>query len=214
MKKIHTKLIDFKRKNINESHENKEIIPNGSFLLKIDNDNILPTIPYEVTGYFENEDNPNGVYSLYQPNMDTEENVGAWIINGKGDNHGIGYKKVNIDEYKKATLNYAKEINHEEELFKNYTFSTLNETKSNDKVRKKFFYDDIELKIVSREEPIYKGSDRMLTTTKIIAPNGGVIPYKVNHKETLKSIVKGVTDALDGFKKRGADIKKELTSEI
>ena len=81
------------------------------------------------------------------------------------------------------------------------------------KIKKRFYYDGIELKIVDREES-YMNSGCTVTMTRVIAPNGGSIPVHINHKQTLKSITSETIKLLDSFKKRGADVKKELTQKI
>ncbi len=81
------------------------------------------------------------------------------------------------------------------------------------KVKKRFLYDGMELRIVEREEPYMNGREPIMMT-RVIAPNGGSIPISINHRETLKSIAERTIIALDGFKKRGADVKKELTKKI
>lgn len=81
------------------------------------------------------------------------------------------------------------------------------------KIKKKFYYGDIILKIVERDEP-YMNAKEPLKMTRVIAPNGGVIPVKINHRQTLKSIVHDTILLLDEFKKRGADVEKELTQSI
>lgn len=81
------------------------------------------------------------------------------------------------------------------------------------KVKKKFLYDGIELRIIEREEP-YMNAREPITMMRVMAPNGGIIPISINHRETLKSIAERTTLLLDGFKQRGADIKTELTKKI
>lgn len=81
------------------------------------------------------------------------------------------------------------------------------------KVKKRFLYDGMELRIVERDES-YMNAKEPLTMMRVMAPNGGIIPVTINHNETLKSIAERTIIALDGFKKRGADIKAELTNKI
>ena len=50
--------------------------------------------------------------------------------------------------------------------------------------------------------------------TKVIAPNGGNIPVRFDYKETLKSIQEKTINALNDFKKRGADVQNELTRTL
>lgn len=81
------------------------------------------------------------------------------------------------------------------------------------KVKKKFQYDNIELKIVERNEP-YMNNKEGVNVTRVIAPNGGVVPVHIMYKDTLKKIIERTTTLLDSFKSRGADIKAELTNPI
>lgn len=79
------------------------------------------------------------------------------------------------------------------------------------KVKKKFFYKDIELQIVEREEEgVYNPQDKTIMT-RVVAPNGGVVPYSFKHRETLKNIIAGVTALLENFESGGADVIAELT---
>lgn len=81
------------------------------------------------------------------------------------------------------------------------------------KIKKRFLYDGIELRIVEREEPYMNGREPIMMT-RVIAPNGGTIPISINHRETLKSIAERTIAILDGFKQCGADVKTELTKKI
>lgn len=81
------------------------------------------------------------------------------------------------------------------------------------KVKKRFLYDGIELRIVERDEPYMNGREPIMMT-RVIAPNGGSIPININHRETLKSIAERTIALMDGFKQRGADVKTELTKKI
>jgi len=81
------------------------------------------------------------------------------------------------------------------------------------KVKKRFLYDGMELRIVEREEPYMNGREPIMMT-RVIAPNGGSIPISINHRETLKSIAERTIAVLNDFAKRGADVKKELTKKI
>ena len=81
------------------------------------------------------------------------------------------------------------------------------------KVKKKFEYEGIELRIVEREEPYMNGKNSM-TMTRVLAPNGGTIPVNIQHKQTLKSIVEETIKALDNFKSMGANVKSELEKEL
>jgi len=49
--------------------------------------------------------------------------------------------------------------------------------------------------------------------TRVIAPNEGIIPIIIQHKQTLKSIAEATISLLDGFAKRGADVISELTAK-
>ena len=81
------------------------------------------------------------------------------------------------------------------------------------KVKKRFMYDGIELQIIERDEP-YMNATEPMTMIRVIAPNGGTIPLNIRHKETLKSIAERTVVALDDFKKRGANVREELTKKI
>lgn len=81
------------------------------------------------------------------------------------------------------------------------------------KVKKRFLYDGIELRIVERDESYMNAKEPMMMT-RVIAPNGGSIPININHRETLKSIAERTIALLDGFKQCGADVKTELTKKI
>lgn len=81
------------------------------------------------------------------------------------------------------------------------------------KVKKRFLYDGIELQIIERDEPYMNGREPIMMT-RVIAPNGGIIPVSINHNETLKSIAEKTIAVLNDFAKRGADVKKELTKKI
>lgn len=81
------------------------------------------------------------------------------------------------------------------------------------KVRKKFKYEGIELRIVERKEAYMNGGGA-ITMTRVLAPNGGTIPVKIQHRQALKSIVEGTIKTLDNFKRMGADVKAELLKPI
>jgi len=76
------------------------------------------------------------------------------------------------------------------------------------KIRKTFLYEGIELKIAEVEEPYLNTN---MSLTRVVAPNGKRLPLSFSHRATLKLIMFLAIEQLDGFKKRGADIKKELT---
>jgi hypothetical protein len=79
-----------------------------------------------------------------------------------------------------------------------------------EKIKKKFDYNGIELKIVEREE-YYLNSGETMKMIRVIAPSGGVIPVKIRHKQTLKSIIEDTIETLDNFNSVGMDVKNELT---
>ena len=81
------------------------------------------------------------------------------------------------------------------------------------KVKRKFSYQGIPLRIVLREEKYMNSAEPMLML-RVIAPNGGVIPISIKHKQTLKSIMQDTISTLDGFKSRGADVVSELTKPL
>ena len=81
------------------------------------------------------------------------------------------------------------------------------------KVKKKFQFEGIELKIVEREEK-YMNSLDTITMIRVIAPNGGILPIQIRAKQTLKSIVQSAIESLESFKKLGADINLELTKPL
>lgn len=81
------------------------------------------------------------------------------------------------------------------------------------KVKKKFTYNGMTLQIVEREETYLNSPDPVIMT-RVIAPNGGVIPVSIKHKQTLKSIAECTIDTLEGFKKRGADVVKIMTEPL
>lgn len=80
------------------------------------------------------------------------------------------------------------------------------------KIKKKFQYMGIELRIVEREEEnmSYTGILTKRKATRVLAPNDGIIPIHIQYKQTLKSIAEETCKILDNFKKTGADIESEL----
>lgn len=80
-------------------------------------------------------------------------------------------------------------------------------------VRRKFYYNDIELRIVYRDEP-YMNAVEPLNITRVLSENGGSIPIRIKHKETLKSITAKTIEFLENMKVLGYDIKQELTKEL
>ena len=80
------------------------------------------------------------------------------------------------------------------------------------KIKKKFFYNDIELLIIERNEP-YMHCKEPLQMIRVMAPNGGVLPLQIRHKQTLKSIMEDSINLLNSFKDRGASMD-ELTKKL
>ena len=78
------------------------------------------------------------------------------------------------------------------------------------KIKKVFYYNNIELKIVDRLED-YMNSKNQVVARRVIAPNGKTFPISINNKESLKSIQERVMLLIDQFHTRGANIEKELT---
>ena len=81
------------------------------------------------------------------------------------------------------------------------------------KVKKKFDYNGITLQIIERDE-LYMNAPEPMKMTRVMAPNGGIIPINIQYKQTLKGIIEETIRTLDGFKDRGADVIKELTKQI
>lgn len=81
------------------------------------------------------------------------------------------------------------------------------------KVKKRFQYEGVELQIVERDEP-YMNNGLTMQMTRVMAPNGGIIPLHLKHKQTQKSIIEDTISLLNGFKERGADVKNILTKEL
>lgn len=80
------------------------------------------------------------------------------------------------------------------------------------RIRKTFQYNGLKLRIVEREEP-YMNAIEPVTMTRVIAPNGGMIPIGPTPK-TLKAIQQATIEALNSFKQRGANVIEELTKPI
>lgn len=78
------------------------------------------------------------------------------------------------------------------------------------KIRKTFLYDGIELKIAEVRENYLDGTS-FVVMTRVISPNGGNVPVKINRGQSLKSIQEETINLLNEFKARGADVIKELT---
>lgn len=81
------------------------------------------------------------------------------------------------------------------------------------KVIKRFQYEGVELQIVERDEP-YMSNGLTVRMTRVIAPNGGIVPVQLKRKQTQKSIVEDTINLLDGLRERGADVKGILTKEL
>ena len=81
------------------------------------------------------------------------------------------------------------------------------------KVLKKFTFENIELRIVKREET-YLNSGETVNVTRVLAPNGGAVPLVLKYKQTLKSIVSDTEEFLLGMRTNGVDVGKELTRKI
>ena len=81
------------------------------------------------------------------------------------------------------------------------------------KLRKQFEYKNITLRIVDIEETYMNGPNTLLMT-RVLAPNNGQVPVKINRKQSLKSIQADTITLLDGFTARGADVINELTKHI
>ncbi len=79
------------------------------------------------------------------------------------------------------------------------------------KIKCQFYYENIKLLLIQREEP-YLNSGATVTLHRVIAPNGEALPINFKHKQTLKSMREDTYALLDSFKARGADVKKELTT--
>ena len=55
-----------------------------------------------------------------------------------------------------------------------------------------------------------------IEVVRVIAPNGGSLPYNLRRKETQKSIIQGVKNMLDNFceLKSELEVKNELIREM
>lgn len=78
------------------------------------------------------------------------------------------------------------------------------------KVKKKFTFEGLNFQIVEREET-YLNSEDTMKMLRVIAPNGGIIPIQIMHRETLKSIAAKAINFLTDCMKRGADIHAECS---
>lgn len=81
------------------------------------------------------------------------------------------------------------------------------------RVKKVFQYEKLNIIITTCLTEYMNGKEKM-ELTRVIAPNGGNIPIRFDHKETLKSIQEKTINFLNDFKKRGADVKNELTRTL
>ena len=80
------------------------------------------------------------------------------------------------------------------------------------RVKKVFQYENLNLVIATCLADY--GHNCKVEVTNVIAPNGGRIPIREQHKETLKSIQERTINALNDFAKRGCDVRNELTRTI
>ena len=82
------------------------------------------------------------------------------------------------------------------------------------KVKKVFQYEDITL-IIATCLVDYMNAKEKLEVTNVLAPNGGRIPIRnIKYNATLKSYQETAINVLNDFKKRGADVKHELTRTL
>lgn len=81
------------------------------------------------------------------------------------------------------------------------------------RVKKVFQYENLNIIIAFCSTEYMNGKEKM-EITRVIAPNGGIIPIRFGSKETLKSIQEKTINTLNDFKKRGADVKNELTRTL
>ena len=79
------------------------------------------------------------------------------------------------------------------------------------KVKKKFLYDGVELRIVEREETY---ANATVVVTAVLAPNGGTVPVIVGRKQTLKNIITETISTLDALKAKGIDVITPLITPI
>ena len=80
------------------------------------------------------------------------------------------------------------------------------------KIKKKFDFKGLDIRIVEVDVE-YPNSSKIVTVKRVIAPNGGIIPVKIQHKQTLKSIALDTIETLNCFANLGADVVHELTKE-
>ena len=81
------------------------------------------------------------------------------------------------------------------------------------KVKRKFYYKGIELRIVDRKESCANAT-RSIIATRVLSENGGTLPIYMSYKETQESIISRTIEFLDRVEKSGADVVKELTKEL
>jgi hypothetical protein len=77
------------------------------------------------------------------------------------------------------------------------------------KVRKRFNYKGVELRLVDSEEYYMNGRDPLIMK-RVVTPNDHSIPINFSHRQTLKSMVEQTIAFLDNTEKRGFDVVKEL----
>ena len=80
------------------------------------------------------------------------------------------------------------------------------------KVKRKFTYEGVELRVVEREEP-YMNAKEPLLMTRVLAPNNKHLPITIHRRQTIKSIIEESLRFLDEMKQKGHDVVKELTEE-
>ena len=80
------------------------------------------------------------------------------------------------------------------------------------KVKRKFTYEGVELRVVEREEP-YMNAKEPLLMARVLAPNNNHLPITIHRRQTIKSIIEESLRFLDEMKQKGHDVVKELTKE-
>lgn len=80
------------------------------------------------------------------------------------------------------------------------------------KIRKKFSFQGITLKICLVEEQ-YLNAEQPVQVTRVVAPNGGIVPITVQYRESLKRIQERSIEILETLQQRGNDVLLELTQE-
>lgn len=81
------------------------------------------------------------------------------------------------------------------------------------KTLRKIEYKGMVLSLVLRAE-LFMNAAEPLIMTRVIAPNGGNIPIRIEGRETQKSIISKCLDFLKGMETSGYDVKKELTKKL